>query len=134
MFISTRTTSSYVYWLDYLFSYSHDHEHIWIFLQIGRGTAGWEDSLRQKPKKTEIFQVNPAPQKLQSKDAQKSASGNTELKERNKKNKRGRPRLHEKPSGDHEIDPTLEIRTDHKSSDVSFFASSLSTKLCYLIY
>ncbi|XP_071164263.1 putative leucine-rich repeat-containing protein DDB_G0290503 isoform X2 [Mytilus edulis] len=97
--------------------------------KIGRGAAGWEDSLRQKPKKTEIFQVNPAPQKLQSKDAQNSGSGNSELNERSKKAKRGRPRLHEKASGDHEIDPTLEIRTDHKLSDDSNFGQVVWGKL-----
>ncbi|CAG2186092.1 unnamed protein product [Mytilus edulis] len=99
------------------------------FEKIGRGAAGWEDSLRQKPKKTEIFQVNPAPQKLQSKDAQNSGSGNSELNERSKKAKRGRPRLHEKASGDHEIDPTLEIRTDHKLSDDSNFGQVVWGKL-----
>ncbi|XP_052103473.1 uncharacterized protein LOC127736951 [Mytilus californianus] len=99
------------------------------FEKIGRGTAGWEDSLRQKPRKTELFQVNPAPQKLLSKVAENSGSGNSEYKEKNKKAKRGRPRLHEKASGDHEIDPTLEIRTDHKSSDDPNFGQVVWGKL-----
>ncbi|CAC5368096.1 unnamed protein product [Mytilus coruscus] len=99
------------------------------FEKIGRGTAGWEDSLRQKPRKTELFQVNPAPQKLLSKVAEDSGSGNNDLKESNKKAKRGRPRLHEKASGNHEIDPTLEIRTDHKSSDDPNFGQVVWGKL-----
>ena len=43
-----------------------------------RGTSGWEDTLRQRPKKTELFQVSPGPQrKLPVEDGNNSKTGKT---------------------------------------------------------
>jgi hypothetical protein len=89
-----------------------------------RGTAGWEDALRQKPKKTELFQVSPAPQrKLPVEDGNNSRTGKTnQVNDENKKSKCEGTRILNLEKKDGRIDPTLVIRTEE--SNVSFVMST----------
>ena len=89
-----------------------------------RGTAGWEDALRQKPKKTELFQVSPAPQrKLPVKDGNNSRTGKTnQVNGEDKQCKCEGSRIPNLEKKDGRIDPTLVIRTEE--SNVSFVMST----------